>query len=131
MSTTMMMNPALRGGMGGIGNQGTVLRRPSFGSKARLKAYRRALRAAEMAAWNRIRPVTSNESEGAAAATAAAPRNVFQNARDVSKQDDTVQAVFGVVVFAAVAAVAFGGTAALKFGDHWQRFVEMVRNWIG
>lgn len=130
MNTTMMMtNPALRGGMGGIGNQGTVLRRPSFGSQARLKAYRRALRAAEMAAWNRIRPVTTHNPGTASDETA--PRNVFQNAREVSKQDDTVHAVFAVLVFAGVTAVAFGGTAALRFGDHWHRFVELVRNWIG
>ena len=81
---------------------------------ARDRAYRRALRAAEQAAWD-----------------AADPKAITRLPQGVEQKDSMARVLLSLVAFASVAALVFGAKSSFGFTAAWGNFVAFVANLIG
>lgn len=129
MSTTILMNPpAVAGGRNPLRITGRRrTERKPLNDAARQRAYRRALRAAEMASWEAAMPSPSTLPERttvreAARVTAGLPRPA---------EDGAEGALFCLVLFATVAALVFGAADSVDFGARWHDFMALVQRLVG
>jgi hypothetical protein len=106
MNTTFVLNPL------------AVARRPRTFDRirrnARQRAYHRALRAAEQAAWE-----------------AADPKALTRLPRGAVEKDSAAKVMFSLLAFAGVAALVFGVHGSLGFTAAWTDFVSFIRHVVG
>ena len=87
-------------------------------------AYLRALRHAELAAWNApARP--------AGTAAAGKPLSLAQSVAQVSRGDLKERWLYSLVAVVAVAAVGYGLWSSLQLTAHWTSFVQFVGQIVG
>lgn len=122
MSTTLIMNPARLVGLNQrrrslAGRSETVFRRNR-------RAYNKALRAAEMAAWD--------ASGGNSLPGRSTPResSATRLPRPETRSEGET-ALYAMILFAVVATLVFSGGISLQFATHWQKFVQLVQHFIG
>jgi hypothetical protein len=88
---------------------------PARQNQVQLRAYRRALRAAEQAAWEAGEPRP-------AVSTLPSP---------IAESDRPLNLLFSLIALASVMALVFGANSVAQFTAHWDRFVEFVRLAVG
>jgi hypothetical protein len=86
-------------------------------------AYLRALRQAELAAWN-------GPTRPARTAAATNP-SLAQSVAEVSRWDVKERSVYGLIAVLAIAAAGYGLWSSLQFTTHWTTFVQFVRQLVG
>jgi hypothetical protein len=114
MDTTILLNAKLLPVTDRIGRRRTA-HRPARQNPTQLRAYRRALRAAEQAAWEAGAPQTT-------VSTLPSP---------VSESDRPLDLLFSVLTLASLFALVFGAKSTAAFGQHWDRLVDFVRLVLG
>lgn len=129
MSTTLLMNPpAVAGGRNPLRIAGRRRAdRKALNDPTRQRAYRRALRAAEMASWEAVPPASTplpdrSTPHEVARVTVGLPRPA---------EEGVEGALFGLVVFATVAALVFGAADSVDFAGRWHDFVALVQRLVG
>jgi hypothetical protein len=115
--------PALRNSRlsyaGGAGNLTPSVRVPS---SPRNWAYLRALRQAEMAAWNKP---TGN------ARVPERSLSLVQSVAKVSGMDRAERLVYGLAAGVAGAAVIYGMGTSVQLTQNWGNFVQLIRHALG